>query len=139
MGNYRFAEAWDIGVRFTLRSGRPQREALGVKNRIAEVNVDGTTTPVILVDQNGNVILDVEYETDTYSTRLNLYHTLDIRITTYPSWWGLDWAVYLDIQNVYNRENEQALRYYVGENGTVRTRSILGIPIFPSLGFSVVF
>ncbi|MGB6122086.1 MAG: TonB-dependent receptor, partial [Bacteroidota bacterium] len=25
VGNYRFAPAWDVGVRFTLRSGRPQR------------------------------------------------------------------------------------------------------------------
>ncbi len=139
VGNYRFAEAWDVGVRFTLRSGRPQREALGVKPRIVEVTEDGTTTPDIQVDANGNTILDIEYETDTYSAQLNLYHALDIRITTYPSWWGLDWAIYLDIQNVYNRENEQALRYYVGDDGTVRTRSILGIPIFPSLGFSVVF
>jgi len=139
VGNYRFADAWDIGVRFTLRSGRPQREALGVKPRIVEVTEDGTTTPVIQVDANGKTILDIEYETDTYSAQLNLYHALDIRITTYPSWWGLDWAIYLDIQNVYNRQNEQALRYYVGDDGTVRTRSILGIPIFPSLGFSVVF
>ena len=139
VGNYRFADAWDLGVRFTLRSGRPQREALGVKPRIVEVTEDGTSTPVIQVDGNGNAILDIDYETDTYSAELSLYHTLDIRITTYPSWWGLDWAVYLDVQNVYNRENEQALRYYVGDDGTVKTRSIFGIPIFPSLGFSVVF
>jgi hypothetical protein len=139
VGNYRFAESWDIGVRFTLRSGRPQRQALGVRPRIVEVTENGTTTPVIQVDANGNTILDIEFETDTYSAQLNLYHTLDFRITTYPSWWGLDWAIYLDVQNVYNRENEQAIRYYVGDDGTVRTRYIFGIPIFPSLGFSVVF
>ena len=139
VGNYRFAEAWDIGVRFTLRSGRPQREPLGVRPRVIEEDQNGVLVPVIQTDRAGLVILDVDYEQDQLSGRLNLYHTLDLRITTYPSWWGLTWSVYLDVQNVYNKENEQAARYYISEEGALQRRAIYGIPIFPSLGLSLAF
>ena len=139
VGNYRFAENWDIGLRFTLRSGRPQREPLGVRPRVIEEERNGELVPVIQTDQNGRVILDVDYEQDQLSGRLNIYHTLDLRVTTYPSWWGLRWSLYLDIQNVYNRENEQAARYYISDEGQLNRRAIYGIPIFPSLGLSLTF
>ena len=57
------------------------------------------------------------YERETLTGRLNLYHALDLRITTYPDWWGLQWSVYLDIQNVYNRSNQQQIRYFVDDRG----------------------
>jgi hypothetical protein len=139
VGNYRFAEAWDVGVRFTLRSGRPYARALGVQPRVVLQTTDGVTTPVVQVDTQGKVILDPVYERETLTGRLNLYHTLDLRITTYPRWWGLHWSVYLDIQNVYNRENQQQIRYYIDEAGALKTRAVNGIPIFPSLGMSVMF
>jgi hypothetical protein len=139
VGNYRFAERWDIGLRFTLRSGRPFSQALDVKPRIMVQSVGGVTSPVLQRDSNGRVILDVLYERDAYTGRLNLYHTLDLRITTYPRWWGLDWSVYLDVQNVYNHSNEQQVRYFVGEDGSLNRRGVYGIPIFPSLGMSLTF
>jgi hypothetical protein len=139
VGNYRFAERWDVGVRWTVRSGRPYPEATGVQPRVMIQDVNGIPTTAVQVDANGRVILDVVYERDTYSGRLSLYHTLDLRITTYPQWFNLDWSVYLDVQNVYNRQNEQQVRYFIDENGDLNRRAIYGIPIFPSLGLSVVF
>jgi hypothetical protein len=139
VGNYRFAERWDIGARFTLRSGRPYQIATGVKPRVVVAEVNGAETPAIQVDGSGKAVLDVEYEQETLSGRQNLYHALDIRVTTYPRWWGLDWSVYLDVQNVYNRENEQAVRYYIDDNATLQRRAVYGIPIFPSLGLSLTF
>lgn len=140
VGNYKFADHWDIGMRFTLRSGRPFVEATEVKPRILVATVAGADTAVIQVDsRTGKVILDVEYERDKYSGRLNLYHSLDLRVTHYPQWWGLDWAVYLDVQNVYNHKNQQQITYYVNQDGDLRQRVINGIPIFPSLGLSLVF
>jgi hypothetical protein len=70
---------------------------------------------------------------------LNLYHSLDLRVTTYPRWWDLNWAFYLDVQNITNRRNEQAVTYYIDESGALRRRPIFGIPIFPSLGMSLTF
>ncbi len=139
VGNYRLGESWDLGVRFTLRSGRPYSKALGVKPRVLVQRVNGEDVPVIQTNSDGKVVLDVDYERDTFSGRLNLYHTLDVRLTTYPGWWGLNWAIYLDVQNVYNRENQQAVNAYIDETGTLRERAINGIPIFPSLGMSVTF
>ncbi len=140
VGNYKFAERWDAGMRFTLRSGRPFIEAIGVKPRILVATVAGVDTAIIQIDsRNGKVILDVDYERDRYSGRLNLYHSLDFRITHYPQWWGLDWAVYLDVQNIYNHKNQQQTTYYINDEGALRQRVINGIPIFPSLGFSLVF
>ncbi len=94
---------------------------------------------MVQVDGSGRVILDVDYERDRYSGRLNLYQSLDIRVTTYPRWWGLDWSVYLDIQNAYNHKNQQQLSYYVDPEGNLGERIINGIPIFPSLGLSLLF
>ncbi len=139
VGNLRFASRWEAGARFTLRSGRPYADAIGVSPRIVVATVGGSTFPVIQTDADGRTILDVVYETDRYSGRMNLYHTLDIRLTTYPRWFGLDWAVYLDVQNVYNRQNEQAVNFYIDDAGALQRRPIYGLPIFPSLGLSVVF
>ncbi len=139
VGNYRFAERWDVGARFTLRSGRPFQIATGVKPRVIVAEVNGTQSPAIQVDGTGKTILDVVYEEETLSGRLNLYHTLDVRITTYPRWWGLDWSVYLDVQNVYNRENEQTVRYFIDDGAGLQRRAVYGIPIFPSLGLSLTF
>lgn len=139
VGNYRFAEKWELGVRFTLRSGRPFAKALGVKPRVLVARVGSLDTAVIQTDREGKVILDVDYERDALSGRLKLYHTLDIRLTTYPSWWGLNWAVYLDVQNAYYRKNQQALSYFIDDKGVLRERVIYGIPIFPSFGLNVSF
>jgi hypothetical protein len=139
VANYRFAESWDVGFRFTLRSGRPYARALGVKPRVAVVEMNGREFPVIQTDSNGKVVLDPLYEQQTTTGRLNLYHTLDVRITTYPHWWGLQWSLYLDVQNVYNRDNQQQMRYYIDDSGSLRERPLFGIPIFPSLGLSIAF
>jgi hypothetical protein len=139
VGNYRFAERWDVGLRFTLRSGRPYADATGVSPRVVYQDVGGAPVPTVQTDANGDVILDVQYETDRYSGRMNLYHSLDLRLTTYPRWFDLDWAVYLDVQNVYNRENEQAVNFFVDASGTVQRRPVYGLPIFPSLGLTVSF
>ncbi len=139
VGNYKFAEKWELGVCFTLRSGRPFSQALGVKPRVLIARVGSLDTAVIQTDARGKVILDVDYERDVLSGRLKLYHTLDVRLTTYPSWWGLNWAVYLDVQNVYYRKNQQAVSYYIDDKGVLKERVFYGIPIFPSFGMSVSF
>jgi outer membrane receptor protein involved in Fe transport len=139
VGNYKFAASWDIGARFTLRSGRPFARAFGVQPRVVMQKVNGVDTPVVQVDTHGKVILDAVYERETLTGRLTLYNTLDLRITTYPAWWGLQWSVYLDIQNVYNQKNQQQQRYFVDDRGQLQERPVNGIPIFPSLGMSVAW
>jgi hypothetical protein len=139
VGNYKFSESWEAGLRFTLRSGRPYPLPLGVRPRIIVGSQGGIEVPVIQRNNQGNVLLDVEYERDAFSGRLDLYHSLDLRVTTYPGWWGLNWSVYLDVTNVLNNQNVQQLNYYVNDRGQLASRTIDGIPILPSLGMSVSF
>ncbi len=136
---YKFAERWDVGIRYTLRSGRPYAIATGVSPRIVVASIHGVDYPIMQLDERGHTELDPVYERDTYSGRLNVYQSLDVRLTTYPRWWGLNWSAYLDVQNVYNRKNEQQVSFYVDESGALNKRAIYGIPIFPSLGMSLTF
>ena len=139
VANYRFAERWDVGLRYTLRSGRPYIRALGVRPRVVNQRVGGVDVPVVQVDTKGKVVLDIEYERQTLTGRLDVYHALDIRFTTYPEWWGLQWSIYLDVQNVYNHQNQQFARYFIDDEGRLNQRFVYGIPIFPSLGLSLNF
>ncbi|MBE0538936.1 MAG: TonB-dependent receptor [Ignavibacterium sp.] len=138
-GNFKFAERWDIGFKFSLRSGRPYAEAFGVQPRVITLSENGLSYKTVQVDEAGNTVLDVNYEKDNYSGKLNLYHSLDLRVTNYTTLFGLDWSFYLDIQNVYNRKNEEQASYYVDENGSLKQKYTYGLPIFPSLGLSVSF
>ena len=138
-GNYKFNESWDVGFKFTLRSGRPYAAALGVQPRVITLTENGSYYKTVQINQSGKTILDVNYEKDNYSGKLNLYHSLDLRITNNSSWLGLDWSFYLDIQNVYNRKNEEQTNYFVDESGKLKEKHMYGIPLFPSLGLSVSF
>ncbi len=140
VGNYLLSDSWEVGINFSLRSGKPFTEAVGVKPRLLIYTVNGMQQAVIdTVTEKGKVILEVEFEKDALSGRLNLYHTLDVRVTTYPKWWGLQWSIYLDITNIYNNKNEQQINYFVDDEGKLRQRKVFGLPIFPALGMSVVF
>ena len=139
VASYRFAERWELGTNFTLRSGRPYTQAVGVKPRLRIETVNGVTSASLVKDAQGKVILDVDYERDKYTGRLSLYHSLDVRVTTYPQWWGLEWSVYLDVTNIYNHANEQQINYFINESGALQKRATNGLPIFPALGFSVAF
>lgn len=138
-GNYRFAENWELGFKFTLRSGKPYTAALGVQPRVRTVNENGITYNTLQTNENGTAVLDVNYEQDNYSGKLNLYHSLDLRITNYTKWLGLDWSFYLDVQNVYNRKNQEQVNYFIDDNGSLKEKYTYGLPVFPSLGLSVSF
>lgn len=138
-GNYRFAESWELGVNFTLRSGKPYSLAAGIQPRIKSITEDGKTYYSVQTNENGEVILDVNNDNDNYNGRLNLYHTLNLRITKYTVWFGLNWSFYLDVQNIYNRKNEEQVNYYIDANGSLKEKFNYGLPVFPSLGLSVSF
>jgi hypothetical protein len=139
VGSWHFAERWELGTNFTLRSGRPYVQAIGVKPRIQIITVNGVQSAAIVKDAAGKVVLDVDYEQDAYSGRLSLYHALDLRLTTYPQWFGLRWSVYLDVTNVYNHANQQQINYFIDDQGRLQQRVTNGLPIFPALGFSATF
>jgi hypothetical protein len=102
-----------IGARFRLTSGSPY-------------------TPVI-----GTVLGEMGYASVTgrqNSARFPAFHQLDVRVD--KRWYlkRTTVAAYMDVQNVYNRTNTEALVYSDDYRSVI---SSVGLPIFPSLGVRV--
>jgi outer membrane receptor protein involved in Fe transport len=117
VASVRLGANWEVGARFRLVSGRPD-------------------TP----------ILDSVYDSDqeryrringaSRSTRLPLFHQLDLRVE--KTWIFKLWrfSAYLDVQNIYNAENPEAILYdyRFRDSGPLR-----GLPLLPSVGIKGSF
>ncbi len=113
VASYMLPKRWRLGGRFRVSSGYPYTPALG------SVNMGDFRFPV-LGDRN--------------SARLGTFHQLDIRV---DKRWILDRVVvtgYVDVQNVYNRANPDAIFYRYDYREPV---SQVGFPIFPAIGVRV--
>jgi hypothetical protein len=73
------------------------------------------------------------------TSRKPLYHRLDLRLTAYTTFWGLDWGFYLDIINAYNRANVVGYQYFVNDDLTLGVRETSMFPIIPTIGVNVKF
>lgn len=115
LASYLLPKRWQIGARFRLATGYPY-------------------TPIIGSIQDPSGFFPVSGELN--SGRLGLVHQLDIRV---DKRWILNRTIvsaYLDIQNIYNSANPEAVLY----SGDFRRRSnAVGVPIFPSLGLRIDF
>jgi hypothetical protein len=111
-GAYRPGRGWEFGATFRLISGNPMTPIVGGTNDLSTGNYWPIYGPI-------------------NATRNRLFHRLDLRIE--KQWkfkyWSL--ALYLDLQNAYNRANQEGLLYdYRLEKSTV----LSGLPILPVLG-----
>ena len=73
---------------------------------------------------------------DLYNVRLNAFSMLDLRIDKrwlYDAW---TLSLYLDIQNVLNRQNSEGIQYSYDYQ---KTDTIKGIPILPTFGLKGEF
>ena len=147
--NYELNSWLDVGVRWQYGSGFPISEPQGIKPRIVleDQDLDGIPeTPVISTRKNSSdpnapevVIYDVDFGDKKLNSRKPEYHRFDIRFNAKADWWGLDWVVYLDVVNVYNRGNVIGYDYYVTEDLTLGRETTTMLPILPTFGFSVRF
>lgn len=141
--NYRVNGWLELGGNFQFGSGFPYTPALGA-NPTVVMNTDsnGVKTPGVATNVFGEVLFSIDRGdvSNINSARLPAYHRLDIRATTYADWWGLDWTIYLDVVNIYNRKNVLSRSYSVDkESGDIVVRQVYMLPIIPTLGFSVKF
>jgi hypothetical protein len=67
------------------------------------------------------------------------YHRLDLRATAYTEFWGIDWSFYLDVINVYNRQNVIGYDYYIDDNLQLREKPIGQFPLLPTIGLNARF
>jgi hypothetical protein len=112
---YKLPRGWQIGGRFRLVSGNP-----------TTVYSDG------LYDNEQGDYLPVGGK----ASRLPTFHQLDLRVDKMFVYKRVMLNVYLDIINVYNRQNGEAIVY----SHNFKDRSIqAGLPIIPSLGVRLEF
>ncbi|MEI9942039.1 MAG: TonB-dependent receptor [Pseudomonadota bacterium] len=117
LGSYRLGHGWEFGGRFRIVSGPLDTPALPPPALPALYAADaGSYTPL---------------QARPYSTRLPLFHQLDLRVD--KRWQFKTWrfSAYLDIQNVYNNAAVEGLSYNYNYS---RQSYQTGIPIIPSLG-----
>ncbi|GJQ64759.1 MAG: TonB-dependent receptor [Melioribacteraceae bacterium] len=149
--NYKFSDSFDMGISFQYGSGFPLTEAVGVRPRILLEDNDGDfipESPVIatreipgVAQENQEVIYDVDFGSNAnkLNSRRPVYHRLDVRFNYYTKLWGQNWTFYIDVVNVYNRENVINYDYYVTEDLTLGREKTTMFPILPTFGFNVSF
>jgi TonB family protein len=109
---YNFPRNWEIGGTFRVVSGNP-------------------FTPVIgsIYDALNDVYIPIDGRVNTL--RNPLFHQLDIRVQKKWIFEGWRLAIFLDIRNAYNQQNQEGIIY--NYDFSQRT-PLLGLPIIPSLG-----
>jgi TonB family protein len=131
LGSYQLGHGWEFGARFRLVSGNlvtpivcnpSDGDCDPTRSNALFHAASGAYTPIPL--------------TRPYSERLPMFHQVDIRID--KRWKFKSWqlSAYLDLQNVYNHANSEAIQY--NYNYTAR-QYVSGLPILPSLGLRADF
>jgi TonB family protein len=115
IGSYRFARGWQFGARFRLVSGNPYT---AVQNGV--------------FDAQGGGFMPIEGPIN--GDRLRMFHQLDLRIDKTWVLPILQLTLYVDVQNVYNRQNSEFINYAYDYQSF---STINSLPIIPSIGFRV--
>jgi len=112
VASYRFRRGYQVGMRFRFVTGNPYTPVVGA---YYDASID-RYTPI-----RGGV----------FSARLDSFNQLDVRLD--KSWTYDRWrlALYLDIQNVYNAQNPEAVQYNFNYR---KTDAQAGIPFLPVAG-----
>ena len=117
LGSYRLGRGWEFGGRFRIVSGS-----------LDTASLPPPALPALYAADSGAYS---QLQGKPFSTRLPLFHQLDLRVD--KRWQFRTWrfSSYLDIQNVYNNAAVEGLSY----NYNFSKRSYqTGIPIIPSIG-----
>ncbi|MCX7877538.1 MAG: TonB-dependent receptor [Ignavibacteria bacterium] len=134
VGVYRLLNWLELGLRFNLSSNFPITLPVGIKPRVV-----GDSLAVIPVINQVQFDFDFGGEENRFAHRKPLYHRLDIRATAFTRFWGIDWGFYIDVINVYNRQNVIGYDYYLGEDLKVKKRAIGQFPLLPTIGVNARF
>jgi hypothetical protein len=118
-----FGDGWALSATFTLNTGAAYTPLLYTQSpndtRGADLN-------------RGNSRYVIEGEKN--SARVPLYHRLDLKLSRDLPKLPLHPFVYIEILNVYNRQNAYYLVQFEDRNGTIVTGQSTGIPFIPLIG-----
>lgn len=115
IASYKFARGWQFGARFRLVSGNP---TTAVQNGIYDAQTG------IFVPLQGPINGD----------RLPTFHQLDLRLDKTWVLPILQVGLYIDVQNVYNRQNPEFINYAYNFQSF---NTVNSLPIIPSIGFRI--
>jgi TonB-dependent Receptor Plug Domain/Carboxypeptidase regulatory-like domain len=107
---------WRLGGRFRYATGNPY-------------------TPVASATYNNSAMEWVPADGPVLSRRLPAFYQVDLRVDRH---WRSSWgtiALYLDVQNINNRQNREGVTY--NEDYT-RQSYTNGLPVFPSIGVELI-
>lgn len=111
-GTVLLGSGWEAGAAFRLISGNPYTP---IRSGIYDANF-GVYRPIY---------------GDINSERVGMFHRLDLRLEKKWKFDNWDLALYVDVQNVYNRANPEGIIYnYDFSQSTI----LPGLPIIPSFG-----
>ncbi|MEJ2536010.1 MAG: TonB-dependent receptor [Calditrichia bacterium] len=119
--SYDLGRNWRFGVRFNYGAGFPYTRVIG---SYQERDGDLTTRRLIYGQRN--------------RFRYPAYHRLDLSMTKYFKWLGMEWQFDIQTVNVYNRENVFLYEWDFDENPAEQT-VIPMLPLIPTIGISTNF
>lgn len=124
VGNYQLTHNWNLGFRYTAKSGEANTKIVDVKEN---PNFDGHYLPVY---------------GDAFADRLPVYAQLDFRAERPITLFGKDGAFFVDVVNLLNRQNVSEIvldHPKVKETGELHVVKNADMGIFPSVGMSLSF
>lgn len=113
LGSYRLGRGWEVGARFRYVSGHMYTPSLGG-----------------VVDFDAGAYQAIQ-QFPLNQARLPAFHQLDVRIDKVWNFKSWALAAYLDVQNVYNRQNPEGIGY---NYNYTQSQVISGVPILPVIG-----
>ena len=124
VGQYRRGK-WRFGGAFIYATGQAFTPAASRYVMINPATGEVPTTPLLLPAERN-------------SARLLPYHRLDVTVSRDFSMFGLPSEVFLQVFNLYNRDNEWFVQY--NEEGPVVVPEVIGmLPVIPSIGINTRF
>jgi outer membrane receptor for ferrienterochelin and colicin len=112
LGSYQLLRNWTVGGRFRYVTGNPTTPVVGAVFNASRDQYDAVFGAV-------------------NSSRIGAFHQLDLRVDKKWIYNGWMLNVYLDLQNVYNRENPEAITYNFNFR---QSKPQQGLPVLPILG-----
>jgi TonB family protein len=108
---------WEAGLRFRLVSGNPQTPVSGS-----------------MFDADSDIYWPIYGAVN--STRMPMFHQLDIRVDKKWTFKYLKFSIYLDVQNIYNHKNPEFYSYNFDYS---QKQYFNGLPVLPILGFRLEY
>ena len=134
VANYKLLNWLELGARFNYSSNFPVSLPKGIRPRVV-----GDSLAVLPILNLVQFDFDFGGDENKFADKKPVYHRLDIRATAYTKFWGIDWGFYLDVINVYNRQNVIGYDFYIDDNLQVKLKPIGQFPILPTIGVNARF